>query len=163
MFYRRPEQLATTFSMPAVICLLLGSIFTAKLPNSDTSTGAVIAASMLANAVSAAVITNGRAVSLQFRIRHLRAVDGVTGVDAEHRFALSGQMDGARISVRAVATANGLRAGWQLGRLANIPRAGRMEHSGFDLLPAGVPVVGQDLISPGSARLQVAGRDRRLG
>ena len=47
MFYRRPEQLALTFSMPAVICLLLGSIFTAKLPNSDTSTGAVIAASML--------------------------------------------------------------------------------------------------------------------
>ena len=48
MFYRRPEQLALTFSMPAVICLLLGAIFTAKLPNSDTSTGAVIAASMLA-------------------------------------------------------------------------------------------------------------------
>jgi ABC-2 type transport system permease protein len=48
MFYRRPEQLALTFSMPAVICLLLGSIFSAKLPNSDTSTGAVIAASMLA-------------------------------------------------------------------------------------------------------------------
>ena len=48
MFYRRPEQLALTFTMPAVICLLLGSIFSAKLPNSDTSTGAVIAASMLA-------------------------------------------------------------------------------------------------------------------
>ncbi|MCV7423894.1 ABC transporter permease [Mycobacterium yunnanensis] len=48
MFYRRPEQVALTFSMPAVICVLLGSIFTAKLPNSDTSTGAVIAASMLA-------------------------------------------------------------------------------------------------------------------
>ena len=48
MFYRRPEQLALTFSMPAVICLLLGSIFSAKLPHSDTSTGAVIAASMLA-------------------------------------------------------------------------------------------------------------------
>jgi ABC-2 type transport system permease protein len=48
MFYRRPEQLALTFSMPAVICLLLASIFSTKLPNSDTSTGAVIAASMLA-------------------------------------------------------------------------------------------------------------------
>jgi ABC-2 type transport system permease protein len=48
MFYRRPEQLALTFSMPAVICILLGSIFTTKLPNSDTSTGAVIAASILA-------------------------------------------------------------------------------------------------------------------
>lgn len=48
MFYRRPEQVALTFSMPAVICILLGSIFTAKMPNSQTSTGAVIAASMLA-------------------------------------------------------------------------------------------------------------------
>ena len=47
-FYRRPEQMALTFSMPTVICLLLGSIFTAKLPNSDISTGTVIAASMLA-------------------------------------------------------------------------------------------------------------------
>lgn len=48
MFYRRPEQVALTFSMPAVICILLGSIFSAKLPASDTSTGSVIAASMLA-------------------------------------------------------------------------------------------------------------------
>ena len=48
MFYRRPEQVALTFSMPALICLLLGSIFTEKLPNSDISMGAVIAASMLA-------------------------------------------------------------------------------------------------------------------
>ncbi|MGO9156755.1 ABC transporter permease [Mycobacterium sp.] len=48
MFYRRPEQLALTFSMPAVICLLLGSIFSTNLPNSDTSTGSVIAASILA-------------------------------------------------------------------------------------------------------------------
>ena len=48
MFYRRPEQVALTFSMPAVICLLLGSIFTTTLPGSSTSTGAVIAASMLA-------------------------------------------------------------------------------------------------------------------
>lgn len=48
MFYRRPEQLALTFSMPAVICVLLGSIFSARLPDTGTSTGAVIAASMLA-------------------------------------------------------------------------------------------------------------------
>ena len=48
MFYRRPEQVALTFSMPAVICILLGSIFTTTLPGSDTSTGSVIAASMLA-------------------------------------------------------------------------------------------------------------------
>ena len=48
MFYRRPEQMVLTFSMPAAICILLGSIFTARLPGSDVSTGAVIAASMLA-------------------------------------------------------------------------------------------------------------------
>ncbi|MFY2859902.1 ABC transporter permease, partial [Mycobacterium sp. THU-M104] len=27
MFYRRPEQVVLTFSLPAVICILLGSIF----------------------------------------------------------------------------------------------------------------------------------------
>ncbi len=48
MFYRRPEQMVLTFSLPAVICVLLGSIFSTKLPNTETSTGAVIAASMLA-------------------------------------------------------------------------------------------------------------------
>lgn len=48
MFVRRPEQMALTFSLPAVICLLLGSIFSTKMPHSDTSIGAVIAASMLA-------------------------------------------------------------------------------------------------------------------
>lgn len=48
MFYRRPEQVVLTFSMPAVICLLLGSIFSAQLPVGGVSTGAVIAASMLA-------------------------------------------------------------------------------------------------------------------
>lgn len=48
MFYRRPEQLVLTFSLPAVICILLGSIFSTKLPHGGTSTGAVIAASMLA-------------------------------------------------------------------------------------------------------------------
>jgi ABC-2 type transport system permease protein len=48
MFYRRPEQMVLTFSLPAVICILLGSIFSTKLPHTETSTGAVIAASMLA-------------------------------------------------------------------------------------------------------------------
>jgi len=48
MFYRRPEQMVLTFSLPAVICILLGSIFSKRLPNTETSTGAVIAASMLA-------------------------------------------------------------------------------------------------------------------
>ena len=48
MFYRRPEQMVLTFSLPAVICILLGSIFSAKLPHTDTSTGSVIAAGMLA-------------------------------------------------------------------------------------------------------------------
>lgn len=48
MFYRRPEQLIMTFTLPAIICILLGSIFSQRLPDSPTSTGAVIAASMLA-------------------------------------------------------------------------------------------------------------------
>lgn len=48
MFVRRPEQLVMTFSLPAVICILLGSIFSSKIPNSDTSVGSVIAASILA-------------------------------------------------------------------------------------------------------------------
>lgn len=48
MFYRRPEQMVLTFSLPAVICILLGSIFSTKVPTAGTSTGAVIAASMLA-------------------------------------------------------------------------------------------------------------------
>ena len=58
MFYRRPEQVVLTFSMPAVICLLLGSIFTATLPGTDTSTGAVIAASMLAYGILSTSFVN---------------------------------------------------------------------------------------------------------
>lgn len=58
MFYRRPEQLALTFSMPAVICLLLGSIFTARVPGSQTTTGAVIAASMFAYGILSTSFTN---------------------------------------------------------------------------------------------------------
>ena len=44
----RPSWWILLGLMPAVICLLLGSIFSAKLPGTETSTGAVIAASMLA-------------------------------------------------------------------------------------------------------------------
>lgn len=58
MFYRRPEQLALTFSMPAVICLLLGSIFSTDLPGTETSTGAVIAASMLAYGILSTSFVN---------------------------------------------------------------------------------------------------------
>nr|WP_090276990.1 ABC transporter permease [Mycolicibacterium komanii]CRL70793.1 multidrug ABC transporter permease [Mycolicibacterium komanii] len=58
MFYRRPEQMVLTFSMPAVICLLLGSIFSAKLPDNETSTGAVIAASMLAYGILSTSFVN---------------------------------------------------------------------------------------------------------
>lgn len=58
MFYRRPEQMVLTFSMPAVICLLLGSIFSAKLPDNQTSTGAVIAASMLAYGILSTSFVN---------------------------------------------------------------------------------------------------------
>lgn len=42
MFYRRPEQLVLTFSMPAIICLLLGSIFSAKIAGTDTTTLSLI-------------------------------------------------------------------------------------------------------------------------
>ncbi|MCV7430375.1 ABC transporter permease [Mycolicibacterium bacteremicum] len=58
MFYRRPEQMVLTFSMPAVICLLLGSIFSAELPVGGVSTGAVIAASMLAYGILSTSFVN---------------------------------------------------------------------------------------------------------
>ncbi|MEV0251127.1 ABC transporter permease [Nocardia sp. NPDC050712] len=48
MFFRRPEQLALTFSMPAVICVLLGSIFKTELPEAHVETGTIIAASIIA-------------------------------------------------------------------------------------------------------------------
>ena len=238
MFYRRPEQLALTFSMPAVICLLLGSIFSTKLPHSDTSTGAVIAASMLAygilstsfinlgigiaadretgalrrlrgtpatassyfigkillvavaslaeavvlllvgvlvfklrlptglfgwftltwvfllgivscsllgifisnfasNAVSAAVITNGPAVGLQFVSGTYVPLMVVAGMDVDSRLDLSGQVDGARIPVGAVAAGHGrLRTGRQLGALANILCADGVERRRSGRLPA---------------------------
>jgi ABC-2 type transport system permease protein len=77
MFYRRPEQMALTFSMPAVICLLLGSIFSATLPGTDTSTGAVIAASMLAYGIlSASFINLGVSISADRETGGLRRLRG---------------------------------------------------------------------------------------
>lgn len=58
MFYRRPEQLVLTFTMPAVICLLLGGIFSSNVPGTQTSTGAVIAASMLAYGILSTSFVN---------------------------------------------------------------------------------------------------------
>ncbi|OBH57451.1 ABC transporter [Mycobacterium mantenii] len=77
MFYRRPEQLVLTFSMPAVIGVLLGSIFTTKLPNSDTSTGAVIAASILAYGIlSTSFINLGISIAADRESGALRRLRG---------------------------------------------------------------------------------------
>jgi ABC-2 type transport system permease protein len=77
MFYRRPEQLALTFSMPAVICLLLGSIFSAKVPGTATSTGAVIAASMLAYGIlSTSFINLGIGIAADRETGALRRLRG---------------------------------------------------------------------------------------
>ena len=77
MFYRRPEQVALTFSMPAVITLLLGSIFTAELPNSDVSTGTVIAASMLAYGIlSTSFINLGISIAVDRDTGALRRLRG---------------------------------------------------------------------------------------
>lgn len=77
MFYRRPEQLIMTFSLPAVICILLGSIFSSKLPNSTTSTGAVIAASMLAYGIlSTSFINLGISVAADRDTGALRRLRG---------------------------------------------------------------------------------------
>lgn len=77
MFYRRPEQLALTFSMPAVICILLGSIFSAKVPGTQTSTGAVIAASMLAYGIlSTSFINLGIGIAADRETGALRRLRG---------------------------------------------------------------------------------------
>jgi ABC-2 type transport system permease protein len=77
MFYRRPEQVVLTFSMPAVICILLGSIFSTKLPHSDTSTGAVIAASMLAYGIlSTSFISLGISIAADRDTGALRRLRG---------------------------------------------------------------------------------------
>ncbi|MBJ7340157.1 ABC transporter permease [Mycolicibacterium sp.] len=85
MFYRRPEQVALTFSMPAVICLLLGSIFTTKLPNSDTSTGSVIAASMLAYGIlSTSFINLGISIAADRDTGGLRRLRGTPTTAASY-------------------------------------------------------------------------------
>lgn len=77
MFYRRPEQLALTFSMPAVICILLGSIFSAEVPGTQTSTGAVIAASMLAYGIlSTSFINLGIGIAADRETGALRRLRG---------------------------------------------------------------------------------------
>jgi ABC-2 type transport system permease protein len=77
MFYRRPEQVVLTFSMPAVICLLLGSIFSAKLPYGNVSTGAVIAASMLAYGIlSTSFVNLGISIAADRETGALRRLHG---------------------------------------------------------------------------------------
>lgn len=77
MFYRRPEQLVMTFSLPAIICILLGSIFSDRLPGSGTTTGAVIAASMLAYGIlSTSFINLGISVAADRDTGALRRLRG---------------------------------------------------------------------------------------
>jgi ABC-2 type transport system permease protein len=77
MFYRRPEQVVLTFSMPAIICVLLGSIFSAKIPGTQTSTGAVIAASMLAYGIlSTSFINLGIGIAADRETGALRRLRG---------------------------------------------------------------------------------------
>ena len=77
MFYRRPEQLALTFSMPAVICVLLGSIFSEEVPGTGTSMGAIIAASMLAYGIlSTSFINLGVSIAADRETGALRRLRG---------------------------------------------------------------------------------------
>jgi ABC-2 type transport system permease protein len=85
MFYRRPEQLVLTFSMPAVIGILLGSIFSTKLPHSDTSTGAVIAASILAYGIlSTSFINLGISIAADRESGALRRLRGTPATAASY-------------------------------------------------------------------------------
>jgi ABC-2 type transport system permease protein len=85
MFYRRPEQLVLTFSMPAVIGILLGSIFSTKLPHSDTSTGAVIAASILAYGIlSTSFINLGISIAADRETGALRRLRGTPTTAASY-------------------------------------------------------------------------------
>lgn len=87
MFYRRPEQVVLTFSMPAIICLLLGSIFSAKLPGTQTSTGAVIAASMLAYGIlSTSFINLGIGIAADRETGALRRLRGTPPATASSYF-----------------------------------------------------------------------------
>lgn len=77
MFYRRPEQVVLTFSLPAAICILLGSIFSERLPSSDISTGTVIAASMLAYGIlSTSFINLGIGIAADRETGALRRLRG---------------------------------------------------------------------------------------
>jgi ABC-2 type transport system permease protein len=85
MFYRRPEQVVLTFSMPAVICVLLGSIFSTNVPNSQTSTGAVIAASMLAYGIlSTSFINLGIGIAADRETGALRRLHGTPATAASY-------------------------------------------------------------------------------
>jgi ABC-2 type transport system permease protein len=85
MFYRRPEQLVLTFSMPAVICVLLGSIFTADVPGTQTSTGAVIAASMLAYGIlSTSFVNLGIGIAADRETGALRRLRGTPATAASY-------------------------------------------------------------------------------
>lgn len=85
MFYRRPEQVALTFSMPAVICLLLGSIFSTKMPGSGTSTGSVLAASMLAYGIlSTSFINLGISIAADRDTGALRRLRGTPTTAASY-------------------------------------------------------------------------------
>lgn len=85
MFYRRPEQVVLTFSMPAVIGILLGSIFSTKLPHSNTSTGAVIAASILAYGIlSTSFINLGISIAADREAGALRRLRGTPATAASY-------------------------------------------------------------------------------
>ena len=81
------------------------------------------------------------------RVGHIRAADGVADVDVGRGLHLSGQVDGPRVPVGAAAIEDGrLRTGRQLGTLAHIPGAERMDDRRSSRLPRRFPVVGQALI-----------------
>ncbi len=85
MFYRRPEQVVLTFSMPAIICVLLGSIFSDKIPGTQTSTGAVIAASMLAYGIlSTSFVNLGIGIAADRETGALRRLRGTPATAASY-------------------------------------------------------------------------------
>ena len=85
MFYRRPEQVVLTFLMPAIICVLLGAIFSDKLPGTQISTGAVIAASMLAYGIlSTSFINLGIGIAADRETGALRRLRGTPATAASY-------------------------------------------------------------------------------
>ncbi len=70
------------------------------------------------------------------RVGHLCAAHGAADVDVDRWIDLSRQVDGSGIPVGAAAAADGrLRTGRQLGALADIPGAGRVEYRRTDRVP----------------------------